>query len=330
MIEIDGVISPPLVLNEPARYWQEQYDDGTIPESLFRLYKMAGYFSYGSTPSHFCDSEGILFPYIESLANGIRISFIEISKLAPEIKKHQENIFTPIKKMKGQSWDPDAGDLQLRAFKYLVLNLSGALDLLSEMIAVFLYPEIPHLRVGRSSVVDLKNFIEEDLIQSSLIISPKRPFVEDIHTLFRKIISCESSEKEWLDLLLMYRNKLTHLGLSTLQNICLHDEAGNFYTFLPKQWPYFHKQHVKPADDLSPPPESMEVFFQFLLKQDICDYVDGLVDRVRALIDAGIGILCNCYTQCKNYEYNNQLYHALMKEKKSFAFEYFESNKEGI
>jgi hypothetical protein len=46
----------------------------------------------------------------------------------------------------------------------------------------------------------------------------------------------------------MLRNKAAHLGDAVFQYMALHDRDGQFYTFIPRQWPFIPEEHMHTAD----------------------------------------------------------------------------------
>jgi hypothetical protein len=211
-LDVTAIVTRPLVKNEPEEEWVEANKLGVIPPALYHYYSGAKFFSFRGSPRFLADTEKILFPYVGTLARGILESLCQAEELTKEILDAHEKTYTPLKKAKGKSWDRRAGEQALRCFKHLLVELNGALDQLAEIVAIYFHGEGTKLSPGRASFEDLKRFVLAPLNRTKTIITPRFPLVEKLHTSLALEIVGKGQEKEWYELMLLYRNKLAHLG----------------------------------------------------------------------------------------------------------------------
>lgn len=326
VLEITKVISHPLVIERPEDDWVAARDRGIIPKALFRFYCCADYFSLSCAPRFLTDDDRILFSFLAGLTRGIRDSFDEAADLLGRIHAHQDHEYSPLKKLQGQDWDAKASIQKLRCFKYLIVNLSGALDQFAEIVSLFFYGDIEGLTVGRASFKTLNGLLQRPLPKATDIVSPQEHHFSRLHSVLSKEVVGHGAEVSWLKLFYLYRNKLAHLGSFMFPQISFHDRSGNFYAFIPNQWPCILEQHMKPAGtQAGESSHSVQQFAEkFLVHQDIVEYSEGLVKRVRHLLDQGFGLLCDTYKEFRDFDPHPKVLKSLQKKSKSYAFRYFE------
>ena len=130
-------------------------------------------------------------------------------------------------------------------------------------------------------------------------------------------------ERDWLPLMRLYRNKGAHLGSSIFRKVGLHDDAGRFYIFFPRQWPYLWERHLKPAGQSFKAPGLPELFQETLIHQDATSYVEGLRNKVTAVVDAMAAVLALAYKQLGQLPFNQAALAELEGSSESYVFEHF-------
>lgn len=322
-LDIKGVVMRPLIRSEAEKEWVEADKAGIIPPALYRFYSTAAYFSFRSSPNFLSDPGRMLFPYIGALTRGVFESLCEANELIQEIETAHKNTYTPIKKAKGRSWDPKAGDKALRSFKHLVVTLTGSLDQFSEVVAIFFYGDISDLTPGRASFEGIRKFLASSLPSEKTILSPRVPLLEKLHARLRLETVGAGPEKEWLELLLLYRNKLAHLGNAMFIKMAFANKDGDFFTFLPNRWPLiFEKELTMPGE---PSEGTVREFAEGnLVHQDIVEYSQGLLIRLKQFLNSGFEVMCEAYRIFKDFDVNPDVVKCIMRHSKLYEFRYFE------
>jgi hypothetical protein len=238
----------------------------------------------------------------------------------PELQKQR---YTPVKKAQGKSWSKNADRDLGRSFKNLLVNLTGALDQFAEISAVLLYPALDKIPPGRASFSGLKVFIKKPYTLRGLV-SPQTHFAEELKNKLLPLVDRSGPDKDWLELLQLFRNKLAHLGTSSFQYMCFHDQNCEFYTFPPRIWPRFSKQEVKtslnPAANKTVSLESTAK--QQLIHCDLVEYSAGVTKAVHNLLNAGFECVCDVYDLLKGAAPNQDAADAIMKQYEEYKFEH--------
>ena len=71
-----GFMKPPK-RDSPDEEWISAYRSKLIPESVYKFYIIADYFSFDKCPKFLQDKQKILFPHLEAAIDLIRLSFEE-------------------------------------------------------------------------------------------------------------------------------------------------------------------------------------------------------------------------------------------------------------
>jgi hypothetical protein len=252
MLNVAGVVGAPLVITRPEPDWLAARDSGRLPTNIFSFYEAANFFSIDGAPRFLDDDDKWLFSFLTAPARGIRECLDEAHELVEEIRKSHNQKYTPAKRIKGQQYDRSAAGRQTRDFKYLVVNLASALDQFAEIVSLLFTKEIVRVTCGRASFVDVKKFVISPWIGASGIVSPKKYYLEKLHAKLSSEVLAKGVESGWIDLFYLYRNKLAHLGNLMLDQIELHDKSGEFFTFLPRNWPQPHRGRIKARTSSKP------------------------------------------------------------------------------
>ena len=213
--------------------------------------------------------------------------------------------------------------------RYLLLNLSCSLDVLAELIALLFTNDVSTFKLGRASCSNLVQWVERPLEpQASPLVTASYHFLERLHETIQPLMIDDGPEKDWYRLFLMYRNKLSHLGGSTLVDFRLHDETGQFYAFLPREWPFTWQAHVsfsQYADVDIPRGRSnlVDTITQSCMHIDIVEYSQGLVGRIRKIHDEAIGVLVDAYESLSSFPLNTAALAALRNQSQVYDFTEF-------
>ena len=328
ILDITHVARPPLKKTTPEKDWNDALQSGAIPRALFGLYVHADYLSFGSAPRFLADSENILFSYFAMLIRSLKGLLIETEELTAEFLHAEERKYNPEKEARGESWDPKADIQARRAFKYLLVSASGVLDVLADLVALFFTRRIPRLQLGRAQFSYLDTWLEQPLTSAGLIATPHQHYLSELHHQLRGLIHVDSPspEKDWLPLMRLYRNKAAHMGDHMFQYVGLHDENAEFYTFVPRQWPYIMEKDLKPSDSNSPTdPSAIRTFCeQTLVHEDIVSYTQGLRLKILTVVDTTVTVLDSAYEEFSQFPLNEAALAELEESSKSFDFEYFQ------
>jgi len=323
-LDVTAIVARPLIKAEPEVEWIEAKKAGTVPPALYRFYSGANYFSFRDSPRFLSDSEKLLFPYIGSLVRGLFESLCQADELTKEIAEAHDKTYTPLKKAKGKSWDRKAGERALRCFKYLLVELNGATDQFAEIVAVYFYGELSNLPPGRSSFEALKEFALKPLGGAKKIVSPRFPLLERLHSSLQLELVREGEEKEWYELMLLYRNKLAHLGNAMFVRMSFPQKGGDMFSFLPNRWPLIFEADVTAAGEHSE--GTVEEFaLEKLIHQDIVEYSQHLVGRIRQMLNGGFEILCDAHKTFSGYDVSNGIVRSIRKHSKAYGFRAFKT-----
>lgn len=323
-LDVTAIVSRPLVKDEPEEEWVEAQKQRVIPPALYRFYSVSNFFSFRKSPRFLADSTKILFPYVGTLARGILESLSQADELTRDIFDAHEKTYTPLKKAKGRSWDRKAGERALRSFKYLLLELNGALDQFAEIVAVYFYGEIPNLPPGRSSFEDLRKFSTSLLARTKTVVSPRFPFVEKLHSALERELAGEGEEEEWYELMLLYRNKLAHLGNAMFVRMSFPQKGGDMHSFLPNRWPLIWEAGITTTAESSEGTVA-EFALANLVHQDMVEYSRELANRINHVLDTGLQILCDAHMAFESYDVNHDILDKMEKHSRSYRFRSFKN-----
>lgn len=320
------------------RQWEEDCDRCKIPRGLVTFFRRAEGFLWQKAPSYLRDNQSRLFPYLEAMTSGVRGSLVEAERQKSLIPLLLYRSYDPIKTLEhnvesaewGRRYQEVANELQ-NTFKYLLLNLSSALDGLAEVIALMFYPllEKPKsvFELGRADFSKVQELFKAKEDTSSLIIDPTVYHLQEVVMSLRRHIEIENKDHEWYALFRFYRNKLSHIGTSVFEIMCFHDKQNNFYQFLPKVWPNYIKQDVEPKEELGNnqnESDLREALCKNLIHIDIGEYSEGIFSKVFTLTGDVFDKLSEAYINLSVLPPNEEAAECLSRRSKSFSFTDFE------
>ena len=158
------------------------------------------------------------------------------------------------------------------------------------------------------------------------IVSPRRPLVEKLHTVLASEIIREGPDRDWLELLYLYRNKLAHLGDPSFFTFEFCDKHGDFFSFLPNHWPFIFQQHLKPGG--SPEAQNIGTIKEFaeksLIHQDLVEYSGRVVERTKRILQSAFTVLCEAYETLRDLEPQTEALGSLRAKSESYQFRYLD------
>ncbi len=328
VLDVDLVVSYPLHIYRPEPLWESAHDEKKIPESLFRFYCRAKYFSLDEAPPFLKDPNRILFPYLKSLINGMRECLEQGDALTTRIQELHEDEYSALKERHRIPYDPKAIPATLRSFKYLLVELASALDQFAETVALLFHGNAKGLEVGRASFTTLKTLAATPTSASVLIVAPVPGQFQKLLEALQGEITATGLEAEWLDLFYLYRNKLAHLGNRMFSAVGLHDEKSETYTFFPNYWPrLIEPKAKKPGEPRAPNELTLkEAVLQDFVYQDVVEYTRGLLERMKRLLGRGFDVLCETYEILEPCKPHPDVIAAFKKHEKKYAFRSFETS----
>lgn len=289
----DVVVSAPLARSSPEDSWVADRDKKIIPESLYKFYVGADFFSFDKCPKFLADDQRIIFSHLGASVDLIKSSFEDYHDLFDLMKKYDADIYTPIKKLKGKPFDPSAPKHFNRCLQLLLINMYSILDSTAEIIsAVLLWGNF-----GRARFTEIVKKIKDDsktpfpTSGKQTIVSADEKYLEDIINLIKKEV-IEEDNNEWFELFKLYRDKMAHFRYHS--GFLFHDKDGKFYHFLPRQWPYYFQQGITYGK--SKEGDLKSYFDELLMECDISEYCEGLYKKIYDLSDKIFQFLSEAYS----------------------------------
>jgi hypothetical protein len=327
ILDVDRVVTHPLKRTSPEEDWVSARDSGAIPSSLFGLYEAAAYLSFGAASGFLADPEHVLFGYFGTLLRGLKDALLEGVDLAKEFEQAQGNVYDPVKKLRGQQWDPQASLRARRTFRYLTVTLSSCLDNFSELIALFFTGRIPGLELGKAEFAKVEEWLTRPLQSTGAIVSPHDYHLQSLYRELRPTVCAAGPEQDWLPLLRLYRNKSAHMGDHMFMIMSFHDNKGVFHAFMPREWPYIFERHLSVGGAQQQPDQDhiRHHVEELLVHQDMLSYTHDLLKRVQGLLAIGCGCLQMAYREFRAFQPNSAALAQLDGNTRKYAFLHFES-----
>jgi len=294
-LEADAAVSAPLLRKGPSESWEFAYKKEFFPESLYKFYITADYFSLDKCPKFLNDNQNILFPHLEAAIEIVKSSFEDYYELIDIMKKYDKDSYTPIKEIKGEAFDKNATKMFNRYFQILMINMYSIFDSTAEAIAIIL----SWGKLGRGQFTTLIKNVVDDLDKNNndsnvKIMSLEDKYIKDIKSVIKEDIIAEHNN-EWYELFKLYRDKQAHFR--RFSGFLLHDKKCNFYHFLPREWPYYFHQDISYSKNVKSNVNNnlKELFSELLMEQDIFEYCDGLYKKIYNLTNRIFIILTEAF-----------------------------------
>jgi hypothetical protein len=294
-LEVNLGFCKPLLRREPEKSWTLAYEKRMIPEMLYKFYTSADYFSFDKCPKFLNDNGKILFPHLETTVEIIKSSFEEYYELIQLMKKYDSDSYNPLKEIRKETFDESAPNKFNRCFQLLIINMYSVLDSSAEAIAIILsWGEL-----GKGLFSSLVREVKQDLNKNkggsgTEIKSNEDKYITDIKSIIKGEIIAENNN-EWYELFKLYRDKQAHFR--PFSKFSIQCKNGNFYHFLPRQWPYYFQQNMSFEESAEHGANTNlnELFLKLLMEQDVFEYLDGLYRKVFEMINLIFGILLNAF-----------------------------------
>ena len=270
ILDGDFFVGAPLVRTEAEQEWLLARDSGSIPGELFDLYCRANYLSFGGATRFLTDSDNVLFSYFSMLLRSVMESLTDSKEQVRAFIETQRLTYDAGKKIRGESWDPEADTRARRHFRDLLIALQSSLDALADLIALFFTGLIPGLRLGRAQFGRVEEWLKRTPKSVGIVVTPFDHYLRQLFDALEPVVNAPGPERDWLPLMRMLRNKAAHLGQPVFRQIGLHDKTPKFYTFIPRQWPYLWERHLKPRGSAPSEPGFLpKLFKETLIHQDV-------------------------------------------------------------
>lgn len=321
-LDVAGVVVAPVKITAPQAEWLQAKSSDVIPESLFKLYEAASYLSFGAAPKFLADPDNVLFSYFAMLLRGLRQQLSEGAELLGELKQAQSLLYDPIKKAKGLPWDPTADRRSKRAFRELVVAAYSSLDMTADLVALMFTDCIPGLTVGRAQFISIEEWLRKPAPATGAVLSPQDAGLADLRGALAPLLLPDGPERDWLPLVRMLRNKGAHLGDDVFRYFGLFGRDDSLYLFVPREWPYFFEQHMKPTGQGSTEPFP-EFLLRTLIHEDYISFAEGLNAKVRRVVGVASGILHAAFTMFGGFDLNQAALVQLKTNSRAYSFEHF-------
>lgn len=320
-----GFVIAPVQRRDPEKRWIDARDSTAIPPKLYELYETASFLSFGAGPRFLTDDRNILFSYFGLVLNCLLDAFVDAKRELADFVTHESLSFDPIKKIRGEHWEPDAPMLARRHLRNFLIALDATLDTLTDLIAIFLTGRIHGIRLGRGEFRLVEQWVAKPLGSRGLVLTPYDGHLQALYDAVKPLVLTAPPEQDWLPLMHMLRNKSIHLGQGMLRQVGLHDSAGNSYIFLPRRWPFIWERDFEPsnASRQSPQAHLPTVFGELLMHQDILTFTEGLRQKVIAVAQAILSEILVMYRVFQDFETNRAAIEELDKSSVTFRFENF-------
>lgn len=324
-LDIAGVAAAPMVRTEPAPEWVAARDRGVLPAAGFAMYSRSSFFSFGAAPPFLADERHFLFSYFAMVLTSLRDALVDADDELGALVESQALVYDPGKRMRGEDWDLAAPGRAQKHFRLFLLSLQASLDATADLIALFFTGLIPRLRLGRAQFSSVESWLGRTLPPSGLIVTPQRDSLERLYAGLSPLINAAAPEREWLPLMRMFRNKAAHLGDAVFRYMVLHDQDGQFYTFIPRQWPFIPEEYMHLAGVASRAPAEPfpDLFKRTLVHEDILSYAPGLRGKVTDVIAAPLEILDDTYLRFRDFPLNVAALAELEGSAEAYEFEHF-------
>jgi hypothetical protein len=320
-----GAVTAAFTRTEPEVDWVQATEAGILPAALFSLYRRAGFLSYGSSPRFLSDDKHYLFSYCSMALESIKGTLVDADQELDGFVTAQSAIWDVGKERRGEPWDDGADRLAKNHFRMLVISLCASLDVVAELTAVLLTDQIAGLVVGKAMFQRIEDWLKKPLPPNmSIIVTPQRIKLEELHQRLVPIVETTGPEKDWLPVMKLFRDKAAHLGTVHFREIGFHDKNLRFHRYFPRRWPVLWEEHMHSSGQ-EPHPTLESMMSQFM-QQDNISYVRSLRAKVTDLVAAAGDVLDSAFHDFQDFPPNRAALQQLHKNAKVFQFEGFQQS----
>jgi len=195
-LDLAAVVGAPVKITSADPEWVKARESGLIPDALFKTYEASGYLSFGAAPRFLADPDNVLFAYFGMLLRGLKQQLGESASLLVELKQAHGELYDLIKKAKGLPWDQAADQRAKRAFRHLLVTASSILDVLADLVALFLTGRIAGLTVGRAQFISIETWLRSPAPASGLIVTPYDDHLSQLRSSLRPLVLPTGPERD--------------------------------------------------------------------------------------------------------------------------------------
>jgi hypothetical protein len=192
----------PFFRSEAEEEWVRAKDSGTIPQSLFDLYRRANYLSFGTAPKFLADPDNLLFSYFCLSVRSVMAALVEASDYVIEFSQAQSETYYPGKDQDDHTWSKEKSDLADKrartSFRNLLNSVHIAFDSLAEIIGIFAPGQINGLTVGRAQFSSIEDWLRKSPSKLKLIAEPKDVYLNELYVALHPIVISSGPESDWL------------------------------------------------------------------------------------------------------------------------------------
>lgn len=329
-LQVRSVISAPFEHDEPSQDWREAKVAGQIPGGLWDLYRSTRYLSASALGGFETAEERIITVYFSRLIRSAKACLTDAADLRDQMREWLPRQYDP-RKSGPNRFDRRASRRYRSAFRSLLVNLIGALDVLADSIAILLPRQIPKLVAGSASFNTLEKWLRSEQVLPLGLITPAQHYSTELHeSLASEVIVRSGPERDWLPLMRMYRNKVAHLGHDSYVQFGFEPRVGNQLAFfIPRSWPFVAEQYATLDSSITTsevPVDWSAVVKNWLMHQDLEDYSEGALKKIHRVLGIGFGVLNRAYMQQRGIPVSNETLADLESSRQRYDFEYFEES----
>jgi hypothetical protein len=328
-MQLRTVMSAPLEHDQPNDEWTAAKTAGYIPDALWDLYRSTGYLSASGLAGVQTAEARIVTVYFSRLIRSVKECLLDAVELRAQMRELSPRQYDP-RKPYPHEFDREAARRHRSAFRSLLVNLVGALDVFADTVAVMLPHEIPRLKAGGAAFSEIEKWLAKPHQALSGVVTPREHYAAELHErLAPEVVVTIGPERDWLPLMRMYRNKAAHLGHESYVQFGLEAKVGDSLAFfIPRSWPFVAEQYATTLPPTSPSnqlADFSDVLTEWLMHQDIEEYSEGALRKIHHVLGLGFGVLHRLYIQLKSVPATTAILEDLEKSRQAYKFEYFEN-----
>jgi hypothetical protein len=264
--------------------------------------------------------------YFARLIRSVKSCLTDAAELRADMRDLSPRQYDPTKPYPYE-FDRTAARRHRSAFRSLLVNLLGALDVLADAVAVVLPRKVPKLIAGGAAFSAIDSWLRKPHLVPPGLITPHDHFAAELHASLAPVVAVLTGpERDWLPLMRMYRNKVAHLGHDSYVQIGLQNKtSGDIAFFIPRSWPFVAEQYatVGPATPPDEPVDFSNVLPDWVMHQDLEEYSEGAYRKVCILIGLAFGVLHAAYIQLKAIPVAAETLSDLEKNTQAYEFQFF-------
>ena len=300
-LDLGVFVSAPAERDEPEPMWVAARDAGQIPANLYELYRITNYLSPSGIAGWRTEAARVVSGYFSRTVRSLTECFVEAAELEAEMVRLLATTYTPLKKARGEQWDQNATRRFRSAFRLWLIDVTGIVDSLAELTAMILPGAVPKLQLGQGASGPLLTWVGKELRAKEGVVDPITFYAEALHNALKSHVTLPP-EHNWWHFVRVYRNKLAHLGHQAFINFGLQGSDGEFYYFLPRQWPFNPEKHIEvrvpgelPTDDMS----AKQHLAEALLMVDTATFIHESNNRMLLAVNDALAELLAAWRQLR-------------------------------